>query len=372
MAWLPERLPAKPKVIWRKLVSGPGAAGLAATDRLVIVADRDPDDTDDVFRALDAADGSTRWTVRYPAPSRLDYGNAPRATPLIVADKAYLYGGTGHLHCVTLENGKIIWKKNLRQEFDAHDEIPWGTCSSPLVVDGKLIVNPGGPEASLVALDASNGELIWKTPGEPAAFSSLLVATLGGKRQLVGYDKSSLGGWDIDSGRRLWRLVPPNRNDFNVPTPIVWQGRLIVSTENNGTRIYEFDSGGTIRTEPIARHDRLAPDTHTPVAAGDRLFGVWEGLHCLDLRSGLKSVWFSNDLAFQNYATAIASPERVLIVTQDGELILLDGDAQEFDPISRVKLFADDSGVYAHPAWVGGRMYLRNSTHVYCYDLAGK
>jgi outer membrane protein assembly factor BamB len=357
--------------VWRKVVSGPGTAGLAATERLVIVADRDPDDSSDVFRALDAAVGSTRWTLQYPAPAKLDYGNAPRATPLIVGERVYLHGGTGHLHCVALDSGHILWQKQLRQEFDARDDIPWGTCSSPLVVGSRLIVNPGGPEASLVALDALSGQVLWKTPGGQAAFSSFVVATLGGKQQLVGYDKTSLGGWDVESGRRLWRLVPPRKNDFNVPTPVVWEGRLIVSTENNGTRMYDFHSDGTIVAEPVARHERLAPDTHTPLLAGDRLFGVWEQLYCLDARAGLKTLWSSDDPAFQNYATAIGSPRRVLIVTQSGELVLIDRDATHFDPISRVKLFSDDSGVYAHPALVGSRMYLRNSTHVVCYDLAG-
>ena len=87
----------------------------------------------------------------------------------------------------------------------------------------------------------------------------MIVATLGGKRQIVGYDKSSLGGWDVDTGKRLWRLAPPKKHDFNVPTPLVWQDRLIVSTENNGTRVYDFNSDGTIIPEPIAQNAELAP-----------------------------------------------------------------------------------------------------------------
>jgi outer membrane protein assembly factor BamB len=365
-------LPTKPTFLWRKVVFAPGAAGLAATEQLVIVADRDPGDTSDTFRALAAADGSVRWTLRYPAAGKLDYGNAPRATPLVVEDKVYLYGAFGHLHCVELDSGNVVWKKNVRQEFNATDDIPWGMCSSPLVVDGKLIVNPGGPEASLVALDPATGRVVWQTPGESAAFSSLVVATLGGKRQIVGYDKTSLGGWDIETGTRLWSLVPPNKSDVNVPTPIVWQGSLIVSSENNGTRLYRFHSDGTIDPQPAAQNADLAPDSHTPVLVGDRLFGVWENLYCLDARAGLKTVWTSDDRAFQNYATAVGTSDRVLIVTQEGELVLLARDADRFEPVSRLRLFDDDPGVYAHPAFVGGRMYLRNSSAVYCLDLEAR
>ena len=354
------------------MVAGPGAGGIAATDKLVLVGDRDPGDTSDTFRAYDAADGTILWTLRYLAPAKLDYGNAPRATPQIEGDKAYLFGATGQLHCVELASGKVLWQKDLRQQFKVTDELLWGACSSPLLVDGLLIVNPGAAEASLVAFDPTSGQVTWQTPGDGAAFSSLIVATLGGKRQIVGYDKTSLGGWEIATGKRLWRLVPPNKNDFNVPTPIVWDDALIVSTENNGTRLYRFQPDGSIIPEPAALQDELAPDSHTPVVLGDRLFGVWEKLFCLDARHGLKTLWSSDDLAFQNYATVVASPNRVLVLTQEGELVLLNPLAEEFAPLSRLKLFKDDSGVYAHPAFVGHRMYLRNTDAIYCLDLDSK
>ena len=337
---------------------------------MVIAADRDPADKSDAFRAFDAATGAVRWTLRYLAPARFDYGNAPRATPLVVGERAYLYGALGHLHCVDIDSGKIVWKKDLRREFNVRDDIPWGMCSSPLSVDGKLIVNPGGPEASLVALLPGDGHVIWSCPGESAAFSSFIVGTFGGKRQIVGYDKTSLGGWDIETGRRLWRLVPPRPNDFNVPTPIEFEGQLIVSTENNGTRVYRFSAEGLIVPEPVAKNAALAPDAHTPIMVGGRLFGVWEGLHCLDVRAGLKAIWSSDDVAFQNYCTVLGSADRVLVVSQEGELVLLDHAAARFEPISRLKLFDDESGVYAHPAPLGHLLYLRNSSGIYCLDLS--
>jgi len=368
--WLPARLPEKPRFVWKKSLSGPGAAGIAATERVVIVADRDPADKSDAFRAFDAATGAVRWTLRYLAPARFDYGNAPRATPLAVGERAYLYGAVGHLHCVEIESGNVVWKKDLRREFNVHDDIHWGMCSSPLAVDGKLIVNPGGADASLVALHLGDGHVVWKSPGESAAFSSFIVGTFGGKRQIVGYDKTSLGGWDIETGRRLWRLVPRRANDFNVPTPIEFEGQLIVSTENNGTRVYRFNSDGTIVPEPVAENSALAPDAHTPIMVGGRLFGAWEGLHCLDVRAGLKAIWSSDDAAFQNYCTVLGSADRVLVVSQDGELVLLDQAAARFEPISRLKLFDDDSGVYAHPAPLGHLLYVRNSSAIYCLDLS--
>jgi outer membrane protein assembly factor BamB len=345
-------------------------AGLAANDQCVLVADRDPLDTQDIFRALHADTGEPLWTLRDAASGQLDYGNAPRATPLIAGELAFFYNAFGKLHCVRWATGEIVWKRDLHAEFNANDRgNAWGSTSSPLIADGRLIINPGGPDASIVALRPESGEVIWKTPGDKAAFGSLIVATFGGRRQLVGHDKNALCGWDLATGEQLWRLIPPNKSDFNVGTPIAIGETLAVATENNGTRLYRFDSQGLIVPEPAAVNKELAPDTHTPVAVGGRLFGVWQGLYCLDLQNGLKTIWRADDKAFDDHATALAAGQRVLIISKFGELLLVDAAADRYRLISRLAVFNDDPGVYSHPAIVGKRMYLRGSEEIVCLDL---
>src|SRR5215207_10483751 len=125
------------------------------------------------------------------------------------------------------------------------------------VGDDLLIVNPGGAGASLVALDCATGRTRWATPGSPAAYAAFICGQFGGRRQIVGYDQDSLGGWDVKTGERLWQLVPPTKGDFNVPTPIAVDGGVAVSTENNGTRLYRFDGSGRIVPEPAAQNADL-------------------------------------------------------------------------------------------------------------------
>jgi len=371
--WLPESLPKEPNIVWRKPLSGRSLAGLAATEQYLLVADRDPLDTQDIFRCLKTSDGEEVWSVRYGARGNLDYGNAPRATPLIDGDLAYLYGAFGLLHCVKLATGETVWKKDLLSEFGGRDTANhWGTAASPLLVDGKLICNPGGPNASVVALDAKSGKVLWQTPGQRAAFSSFIVGTFGGKRQLVGYEKTSLCGYDPSTGEKLWKLVPKRPNDFNVPTPVAVAGKLLVTTENNGTRLYDFDAEGRIVPTPRATNDDLAPDTHTPVALGNRVFGVWAGLHCLDAAEELKTIWSTQDPAYDDYAVILAAGDRVLVVSKFGELLLVDAKANDYRLVSKLAVFQNDSGVYAHPALLGTRLFLRGSDEVLCLELAQK
>lgn len=220
-----------------------------------------------------------------------------------------------------------------------------------------------------MALDKSTGRQVWATPGRKAAYGSLIVATLGGRRQLVGHDCQTLGGWDIDTGKRLWELAPDRPGEFHVPTPIAVDGKLLVCGEANGTRLYGFDSAGRIIPAPLATHRLLAPDAHTPVVVGNRVFGAWRGMFCLDLADGLKPVWSSRDESFRGYCSLIASDRRVLVCTLESELVLLDAQAGRFRDLGRVKVFEGERGCYAHPALVGKRLYVRGSRSIAAVEL---
>jgi outer membrane protein assembly factor BamB len=278
-------------------------------------------------------------------------------------------GAFGDLHCVNLADGKVIWRKNLLAQFGAKP-VTWGMCASPLVIDEKVIVNPGAPKASLVALERSTGKVLWTSPGGPAAYASFIVGNFGGKRQIIGYDAASVGGWDIETGKRLWMLIPPEEGDFNVPTPIDVGGKLLLTSENNGTRLYGFDSQGKIVPEPEAENLDLAPDTSTPVVIDGKVFGCWTELFCLDLTDGLKAHWTAEDEAYEDYVSLIASRDRLLITTTQGELVLADTNAGQYKLVSRLRIFDDGSEVLSHPAIVGKHLYLRSATSVCCVLLA--
>ena len=370
---LPSKLPTNPNIVWQQPLLRSGLGGVAATDQYVVIGDRDIGNLLDVFRCYSAVDGESLWEVFYPAQGQLDYDNAPRATPLIHDDLVFLFGAFGDLTCAELSTGQVRWRKNILTEFAANAELIWGTCSSPLLVDDLLIVNPGAADASLVALQAQTGEVVWQSPGAAHAYASPVVATLGGVRQIIAYDRESLGGWDIATGQRLWKLAPPLDGDFNVPTPIAYQGKLLVTSENNGTRLYDFDSHGKIVSQPVATSDSLSPDMSTPVVVGDRLYCVNEQLYCLDIDDALRELWVGEDDSLAGYGTLIGSPDRLLAVGRGGKLLLINTLADDYEIVSQLEVFQDeqskDTTIYSHPALVGSRLYLRGEKALVCIDL---
>ncbi|NQT21301.1 MAG: PQQ-binding-like beta-propeller repeat protein [Planctomycetes bacterium] len=366
-AYVPARLPERPAFLWKHHLTGLGLSGVAATAQYVIVADKDAKAENDIFRCLDANTGNELWALTYPAAGEMDYSNAPRANPVIHDGLVYLLGAFGHLHCVKLDTGEIVWKRNVIEDFGAELQM-WGMCVAPLIVDDKLIVNPGAEDASVVALSPTTGKVVWQTPGNAAAYAAFIVGTFGGVRQIVGYDALSLGGWDIATGERLWELVPEEDGDFNVPTPISVGGELLVSTENNATRLYGFDERGRIRPKPICSNPALTPDTATPVVLNGKVFGAGGKFYCLDLKDNLKTLWQKEDGAFDDYASVIGGNGRILITTIGGELLLIEASEKRFELISRLRLF-DDAEIWSHPALVGDHLYVRDHDAVYCVVL---
>lgn len=367
VAWLPQTLPKSPEVLWRVPLARPGLGGIAVADGLAVVGDRDLSNNLDAWRCYDAATGAELWKLIYPALGQLDYDNCPRSTPLLARGKAYLLGAFGDLHCVEAETGTIVWATNLRRQFGGEHELVWGTCSSPVLVGENLIVNPGGPNASWVALNAETGVEVWRGEGDRHAYATPTLVTVGNAQQFVAYDRTSAGGWDPATGQRLWTLKPPLPGDFNVPSPLVVGDRLLLVTENNGARLHAFDAKGNLAYEPIATHRRTAPDMTSPILIGDRVLCVADRMFCLNA-SDLSEVWVGGRRDFPSFA----SRDRLLTIGRGGEMLLIDPLADKYRVVSRATVFDAIDGtteLLSQPAIVGDRLYARGENELVCVRL---
>lgn len=367
MPWLPKTLDQQPKIVWTIDLPREGLGGIAANEEVIVFGDRDFDDLNDCFRCYDAKTGQPLWEVQRLAIASFDYGNSPRATPLIHGDLVYCLGATGNLVCINIESGDVVWERAYRDDFPIDQELPWGYCGSPLLVDGKLIVTPGSEQASIVALDPETGEIVWKTPGDLPSYGSLNVGTFNGVFQIVGHDHTTLGGWRVADGKRIWSIKPEADGDFNVPTPLVYQQNLIVCTGANSTRMFDFSGKGVANNALVAQNRQLRPDMTTPVVVGDKLFCVREFLYCLDLSDGLREAWRIRDKALSDYASLFISEDRLMVVA-DGELLLLPADGTK-QILSRMRIFDLRQPIYSHPALVGNRLYVRGKAELLCIEL---
>ncbi len=372
-ASIPRSLGDELKVLWRSELTGPAMAGLTATNDYVLVADKSSDMKTDLFHAIRVDSGETAWTVRHEAAGRMEYTNAPRATPVVAGDRVLLQSAFGKLWCVELESGRELWTKHMVDDFGG--KVPtWGYSVPPLVVDDRVIIAPGSAGASVVALSLETGEVLWKTAGHAPAYAPFLFGTFGGREQVVGYDSAGLGGWDHRRGQRLWELIPPDASDFHVGTPVAFRGGILVATENNATRRYRFDESGRIVAQPVAENLDCAPDTCTPVVvdspAGARLFCTAYGeMYCVD-GDGLQTIWNEIDDRFYDHTCLIAGNGRVMLWGSECDLLLFDASADTMELVSEFRpMSGDHPESMSHPAIVGDRLYLRSQYELVCIQM---
>ncbi len=346
-----------------------GIGGIAAINDFVVVSSRDRADQQDVFTCLDAGTGLAFWQFSYPASGELDYGNSPRATPLIADPYVIVLGAFGNLHCLDLETGDVVWKKNMIQDLDG--KLPqWGYSASPLVIDNHLIVQPGGVDSSIVALSLQSGEVVWKTPGREAAYASLVKSEIDGRTQVIGFDAKTVSGWDVNSGERLWEVQPAIKSDFNVPTAVLVENGIVLTSENNATRIHYFESDGRLQKEPAAEFQDMAGDSHTPVRLGQYLVGVDRELYVLEVEKDLALAAKFSDKSLNDYCSLIACEDRVLVTCNNGDVILLRVSEGKIEERGRLKLSAKSAQILAHPAISGTTYFVRLAKGIEAWDLS--
>lgn len=364
---------SQPKRLWRHELPAEGIGGVAATDEVVVVSSRETDDKADLFEVLDAESGISLNKMSYRSEIELDYGNSPRTTPVIYDGCAYCLGAQGQLVCLDLETFGVLWKLHLVDDLGG--KMPqWGYSVSPVCVDDQLIVQPGGLEASWVSLNLKTGKVLWRAKGRPAAYASPIVIEYRGRKQFVCYDAISLGGWSTSDGKRLWEMKPEIPKDFNVPTPVLVENKIVLVTENNGARVFSMVAGQT--DEPMslkleASSELLSGDAHSPVRVGKWVVGVDRDLVVLDPLDELKEVARFSDVALQKHCSLIVDEDRVWVCTGNGTQILLRIDSKGITELGRFQAMEKSGEIFSHPAFCNGVLYLRGPTWLDAYSIGG-
>jgi len=365
---VPGRLPPK-KLLWSRTVAGECHAPISVAGGYVVVADHG--EGRDYWRCLEAADGTPAWTHEHPNAQKMEFCAAPRAAPLIHRGRVYCLNAVGELFSFELATGKVLWQKHLVRQYQAKTPT-WGFCCSPLVAGGKLIVNPGGTGGPVAALDPATGEVLWTGEGEDLSYAGFIAGTFGGVEQVVGYDRETAGGWELKTGRRLWTFEVDNSYGYIVPSPVAVEGKLLLTSDQENARLVGFGPGGKIDAEPAAENEDLAPEIATPTVWGGLVLGASYGLVLLDpspagTGNGLKTLWiYDEEECVEGVCHVIASEDRALVMCEDGQLLLLAADRQSCKILDRVKLCEK---TWVHPALARGRLYVRDKTRLYCYDM---
>jgi outer membrane protein assembly factor BamB len=363
-----------PKTLWNLPVGEGHSSPIVADGRVFLHHKVKGKDEEEVI-ACNAKTGTELWRQSYPrAPFKSAFGAGPRATPAVSGGKLYTFGVTGVLSCWEAAGGKRVWQVDTLTEFNAKN-LFFGVSCSPLIEGDLVLVNVGGPGASIVAFKKDSGEVAWKVLDDKASYASPVATGQGKERQLIFLTQQGLVGLSPADGRTFWQFPLVDKLSESSTTPVFSGGRVIGSSVTYGSAALKLETKeGVPGVAESWKNPALTCYISTPVAAGkDELYLVTgtiipppsASLRCVEASSG-KVLWSKEGIGKYHAALLRTADGKLLMLDDAGGLALLDPDPREYKELARSKVCGN---TWAHPALSGGRIYLRDSKELVCVSL---
>jgi len=323
----------------------------------------------EVVAAYDVKTGREIWTTGWDTFfSESMGGDGPRATPTFHDGVVYALGAAGELRALRAASGETIWRTNILDDAGASN-LPWAMAASPLVVDGKVIVQPGGTSgASVVAYDAATGKPVWKALDERQAYVSPMLVTIAGRRQIVTVTGRRVIGFTVEDGSLLWSYPWETQNEINIAQPIlVGPSRLFVSSGyGKGAAVFELTAAGDrLEARTIWENTRMKNKLSSSVLLDGYVYGLDEGiLACVEAATG-RLAWKGGRYG---HGQLILAGDRLLVTTEAGELALVHATPAAFEEIARVP--GIEGRTWNVPAIDDGILLVRNAREMAAFDVA--
>ena len=299
---------------------------------------------EDVVLCLDLATGKTLWKCKQPGEAT---GRMASSTPCVADGRVYALGSM-NLRAIDARSGKPLWSVPLKAK---------GPASSPLVVDGVLIVSAG----SLAAFDAATGKPLWTQPKAGGGNSSPVAWKSGTKAVVVSNSRGTLCGIDLASGSVLWST--PGGGDC---TPAIVGDVLAVQSSNPKVGILagKLTADGFTRLWNIP-YDPLRSSS-SPLILGEQVFLMDDGFHfCFDLATG-RELW-KEKAGNSAISSPVLADGKIFLVTAGGaKVIMLKPSAEKYIVLGS----ANARALWCpSPAIADGKLVLRGRKGLLCYDL---
>jgi outer membrane protein assembly factor BamB len=357
-----------PPLAWKTTGAGRGYSSLAiAGGRIFTMGLRG--DKEYVI-AFDTSTGKEAWATAHGSAYRDSRGDGPRGTPTVDGERLYALGGNGDLSCMETRTGRIVWAVNILKKFGG-ENIGWGISESPLVIGERVLVNAGGPGASIVALNKRDGSVLWKTQNDKAGYSSAIPVQVGGKTQVVFFTQERALGLDPADGKVLWEYARPANDVANVATPVVRGNRVWISSDyGTGGGLIEIKADARGATASEVYFTKEMRNHHSSsVLVGDYLYGFSSGiLTAMRFDTG-EVAWRDRSVG---KGSLVYADGNLYCLSENGVVGLVEATPAGYREKGRFRIQQDSLPTWTHPVISGGRLYLRDQDTIYAYDVRQK
>ena len=371
-SWPREGLPR----LWKQPVGGGYASFVVADGRAFTIEQRRDRE---VVAAYDVQTGRELWTNGWNASFEESMGgDGPRATPTYHAGRVYALGAEGELRVLDAAKGTLVWRRNILSDNGASN-LSWGMSASPLIVDDKVVVLPGGTRgSSVVAYNKATGDPVWKTLNDEASYTSPMLVTLGGVRQILVVTATRVVGLAADKGTLLWEYPWVTSMGINVAQPIVFtyngRDRIFMSASyGHGAAVFELTNAGDVsapggtgrfQAKTIWENERMKNKFTSSVLHNGHIYGLDESiLASVNAETGELN-WKGGRYG---YGQIMLAGDRLVVLTEEGDVVLVNATPLRHEEIARFT--AIEGKTWNHPVIAGGKLLVRNIQEMAAFDI---
>lgn len=358
--WNPEALSKGPRIVWKANV-GIGYSCVAIKgSSLYTMGNRKGQD---VVYCLDAMTGRIVWKYSYPCAPGQYHG--PYVTPTVDGSVVYTLSKQGHLFCFSADKGKVLWQRNIVQDFNVRSP-SWGFSGSPVVEGELLILNAG---VSGLALNKRTGNKVWISKPGVGGYATPVIYDYKGNRYAAIFAQRAIYGVDVKTGKEAWSYPWITRNNVNAADPVVFENKVFISS-NYGAGCALLDISDhkpklIWKNYKINSHFSAFILIDGYIYGNDGVAGSNRGVfRCLDIETG-KEMW-KKDLGF---GSLIAADGKLILFNEKGNLFIVKATPSSYQEISSAQ------GVLSRTCWTPpvlceGMIYCRNNRgDLVCIDV---
>ncbi|MHC4330416.1 MAG: PQQ-binding-like beta-propeller repeat protein [Planctomycetota bacterium] len=359
-----------PKLAWSVTGLGQGFSSAAVVDGTVYVTGMDNQKQGYLFAFN--LDGSSKWKAAY-GPEMGKTGPAvagTRSTPTVNGDRIFVMSSFAQLYTIEPKQGQVLRSVDLLERSGAK-QAKFGFAECVLVDDKKIICTPGGPDASLMALNRDTGKTIWQTKGlsQQSAYCSARLIHHGDQRLIVTLVEKGIVAIDPETGKVLWHHEQRNRYGVRPCPPLYADGRIYFCAGggSGGIQLALADDG--LSVTPKWTDKTLDPQMHGVVLVDGCIYGTAQsankGLVCLDWKTG-KVMWNAPAVKM---AAVVCADGMLYVYGQDGTMRLVKPSPEAFKSVSEFTVSEGTDQHWAHPTIANGRLYIRHGDALMAYDI---
>ena len=360
-AW-PETL----KRSWRVEIGEGYSSPVVSGGRAFVHGRRDPEE---IVASINLADGKVVWEQKYQAEFKknqyaVSMAKGPNATPLVAGNRLFTLGVTGILNAWDTATGKQLWSKDFSSAIDT-SKLFCGTAASPLLVDGRLVVQVGSDihGGQVLALNPATGATEWEWKGPGPGYASPVLIEANGSQQIVTMTEGSIVGVDGKTGKELWSVAFPDEWHENITTPL-WTGtHLVVSGTRQGTHAYTLaQNAGKWQATEAWKNPDIAMYMSSPVFGDGLIYGHSSKrkgqFFAIDAKTG--AVRWTSAGREGEHASLLLTPQYVVFLTNGADLIVAKRGTPAFTVEHRYEVA--EASTFAMPVLLGSNILVRDAT----------